>query len=531
MNPGSRVVLEHLQDPQFSPSTLGGIVEVESSTTIDALLRDIRATGSRSLEILADQPGRSLDSPGRVAMLAHFLREEGYQATLYTRDANLAAMALDAGISVAGHASSVVPVPVPETSSIFEPILSAPHPTVSSLPTPRLWNRPRVPRLLLVRIGLIGAAALVGYLLFAFYLAPSATVVLTPDIRLVPIEATVRVDPDVGGIDLRQQIIPATVVEAVVQYTLAKPTTGRRREAQSFATGFVTLRNRTREVVIAPRGIRITAVGGTAYISEAEVMVPPTLPVSGKPVPGEAIVAVTAERSGPDGNLPALAVNGVEGPLGTLLEAFNAQPIQGGTEREVALVAQRDVDELAAVLEERVESAAVEHLRRERPANQTLVVWSSQDGNPQVITREFSANVDDRATTLSLDLALRARGTSFANSDLARVLREVVAGIPGQDAEALDNVRVIKTEVVSDSWGVLELRVRAVGEAVTFIDPGAVSAALAGLSLDDGSSMLAAMPGVSRYQVRHDPSDTANFPRVGLRIDVQVTSQSPAATR
>ncbi len=497
--------------------------------TIDALLRAIRAAGSHSLEILADSPGRALDSQGRVAMLAFFLREEGYHATLVTRDAALAAAALDVGIPVSGHTSSAAPAPRAAARPVFQAIAAPTGRRAPAVRTARLWDRPLVPWPLLARLALIAAAAIAVYLAIVFYLAPSATVALTPDVRLTPFEATVRVDPDAGAIDFAQRLIPATVVEAVVQDSLTKPTTGRRREAESFATGQVTLRNRTREAVIVPRGTRVTAAGAVGFITEAEVLIPPTLPVSGKPVPGEWSVAVTAEESGPGGNLPALAITGVDGPLAGALDAFNAQPMQGGSEREVALVSQRDVDELAAVLEERVQSAAVERLRRDRPDNQTLVVWSPQAGNPQIIAREFSADVDERATTLSLDLTLRARATSFSNADLEEVLREIVAQTPAQQTSDLDRVRVIETQVASDRWGVLELHVRAVGEAATPINPDDVRAALTGRALDDGASLLAAMPGVAGYRVKHDPSDTANFPRLGFRIDVQIAPSPPAA--
>ena len=63
----------------------------------------------------------------------------------------------------------------------------------------------------------------------------------------------------------------------------------------------------------------------------------------------------------------------VDGPEAETLDVFNSQPITGAAEREIALVSQRDIDELDRVLLERLQSAAVEELRRDRPEQHTLV--------------------------------------------------------------------------------------------------------------------------------------------------------------
>ena len=161
---------------------------------------------------------------------------------------------------------------------------------------------------------------------------------VAPQAKRLPFDATVRIDPDAGSLDLDRGIVPATVMEATVQDALTKPTTGRRREAQGVATGFVTIRNRTRQAVVLPVGTRVMSDDGTGFLTDAEFLVPPTLQVGGRDVPGEAIVAVTAESPGLAGNAPALAITTVDGPFGGALEAFNPQPLEGGSELEVALV-------------------------------------------------------------------------------------------------------------------------------------------------------------------------------------------------
>ncbi len=500
-------------------------IDIGPDDTIDTLLRAIRMSGSRAVRIRADDARRALGSQGRVRMLAYFLGEERYRAVLVTRDRRLQALARAEGIPVhdAGQPAASPRVAPAGREPVFERLEPRQEPAtrVRSL---RLPDDRTLTALPLGRIGLLLIAGLAAYLAFAYFVLPSSTITVTPHAEFIPVELTVRVDPDAGAVDLANGIIPAEIVEVLVEDTLSKPTSGRRREPESFARGAITLRNRTREAILVPRGTPMRTADGVGFTSDVEVLVPPTLSVAGTPVPGEANVPVTAERPGISGNVPGLAIVAVGGRFARTLDAFNARPLSGAGEREVALVAQRDVDELLGVHRERLQSAAVERLRRERPANQILVVWSPDSGNPEITRQAFSAQLDQRAAVLSLDLALRARGTSFANADLERVLAHRLAADAPERQFNIDRVRITGTEVLDEQFGVLVVRVRAVGEVVDAIDEGDVRAALTGRPLDDGLAALRQLPGVAEFEVAHDPPDTANFPRLGFRIDVAVTA-------
>lgn len=373
-------------------------------------------------------------------------------------------------------------------------------------------------------------AVLLVVVAFQYFVVPSSTIVVVPQANRLPIDATVRIDPDAGSLDVQRGVVPATIMDATVQGALTKPATGRRREAQGVAGGFVTIRNRTRQAVVLPAGTRVMTADGTGFLTDAEFLVPPTLQVGGRDVPGEAIVAVTAEAPGLSGNAPALAITTVDGPFGGSLEAFNPQPLEGGSELEVALVSQRDFTELDALLTERLQSAAIERLRRDRPANQTLIVWSPANGNPQVLQREFSAKPDEHASELSLEMEIRALGTAFATQDLEAVLLQRLRDSLEGQAFEIDSIRVVDTEVLGERQGVLDLRVHAIAEAVDTIDHNTVRAAATGRSLGEGLQALRALPGVDQVSATHEPPDTANFPRIGFRIDVTVEAPQPIET-
>ncbi|MCY3958398.1 MAG: baseplate J/gp47 family protein [Chloroflexi bacterium] len=371
------------------------------------------------------------------------------------------------------------------------------------------------------------ASILLVVVAFQYFVVPSSTITVVPQAQRLPIDATVRIDPDAGVLDVERGIVPATVMDATVSETLTKPTTGRRREAQGVAKGFVTVRNRTRQAVVLPVGSRVMAADGTGFLTDAEFLVPPTLQVGGRDVPGEAIVAVTAEAPGLAGNAPALAITTVDGPFGGALEAFNPQPLEGGSESEVALVSPRDFAELEELLTERLQSSAIERLRRDRPANQTLIVWSPATGNPQILRRDFSAEPDAHENEITLSMEIRALGTAFSTDDLEAVLRRRLQdSLEGRPFE-IDSVQVVDTEVLGERQGVLDLRVQAIAEAVDTIDHNTVRETAAGRSLGEGLQALRSLPGVHRVSVTHDPPDTGNFPRISFRIDVQVEAPQP----
>ena len=531
---GSRVVLERVTSASLGLPAAAvrdeAVVHVDPQDPIESVLRSIRMADSTRVALVVADDARALGTFGRLAMLAYFLGEEGYEATIVTSDRRLASEARANGIAVRSDVAppaSSARTPLREPP-IFERIGDQDVRAVAPRAV-RAWaDKPLIERLPLGRLGAIIIAALAAYLAVAYFVLPGSTVVATPTAEVVPLETVVRVDPDAGSVDLDRGVIPAVVVEATVEDSLSKPTTGRRREAESFGTGFVTLRNRTREALLVPRGTAVRSGDDTAFLTDAEVLVPPTLRVGGRDVPGEAIVAVTAERPGLAGNLPGLSITTVDPPLAAVIEPYNPQPLSGGTERDVALVGQRDRDELAAVLHERLQSAAVETLRRDRGENQTLVVWSLESGNPQVISENFTAAVDERAPLLTLELALRASGTMYENADLEQLLRHELEARLGTDAASFNEIRVVESEVVAEDLGVLELRVQAMAKAVATVESDDIRDALAGRSLDEGQAALAGMSNIAGFTVTHDPPDTGNFPRIPFRIDVQIAPSSAA---
>jgi len=101
-------------------------------------------------------------------------------------------------------------------------------------------------------------------------------------------------------------------------------TTGRRDVPDAKASGEVTLVNLLPQDVNVPRGtvVRTSAAVPVRFQITQDVVVPAN---------GQITVPIEALNPGLTGNVGALLINQVEGPLASALRVFNTNPTSGGT--------------------------------------------------------------------------------------------------------------------------------------------------------------------------------------------------------
>lgn len=199
------------------------------------------------------------------------------------------------------------------------------------------------------------------------------------------------------------------------------------------ARGTVVFTNLTGTVVQIPKGIVVATSNSTSvrFITESEI----TLSLAGeKSVP----VAVRAAVSGSGGNVPAGAIQAIEGLLGSKLAVTNPNPTTGGADEWVAVPSESDYLALRlAVLEELSKLARKEFAAGLDPGQ--ILIEDSQkmeriieeireplagvpsDTAQLIIRAEFSAltirTADiDRVVNSSLDANLRAGNQALLGS-------------------------------------------------------------------------------------------------------------------
>ncbi len=328
-------------------------------------------------------------------------------------------------------------------------------------------------------IGLI-ALAIVGLTL---YLLPQATVYLTPARSQVisSVELTARTGIDEP--DPLNNLVPARVVQARVEGFGTTPTTGQDEAPVGKATGVVTFVNRTSRDITVPEGTIVrTSFGQNVRF---KTLHPVNVPAG---VGQKADVDIEALEPGPEGNVPALTINKMEGGLGISLRVSNSFPTSGGTEEVVSTVTQADKDRLLNELMEDLQKQAYEKLAENLRQGEYIPPQSVQT---YVLAATYDRFAGEHADELGLQLQLLTRGMAVdmdGARDLAeRSLREKV---PDDKFLLEETIRTGEPHFTLFGDDFVEFSLTASGEVIDPISAGDVRAVLTGAPADRAVQLL-----------------------------------------
>ncbi len=372
-----------------------------------------------------------------------------------------------------------------------------------------------------------------------WYALPNVTIVAT--VKSTTITSEVNYAVAAEGASLPSDIeftAPATAAEADVPYSISVPTTGIDRTPQDTAKGTVLLRNPTAGEIAVPQGTTLTIYQGASYTTDSDVTVPP----ASNNVAGEATVNVTATAPGSAGNAEAGMLTGVVADLGVHYSNRDAA-IEGGTDIEVPIVAEADIQALEDKIINEHTRAAAAGWNSQLPEGQAVV-------EPSVVSEvppyTITAKPGDRAEEISVSGTVKATGliydqtvvseqtTAFFRESLASQVPEgyvidpdsVVLGDPLALAPAPDNV---------------QFRVSATATAHAVVTDEAandIRDSLAGSSWDEAHAILDGVAQFENYDLEISPGWWfKRMPKDGGRIDLQIAdplggpaTPSPEAT-
>ncbi|HIQ11832.1 MAG TPA: hypothetical protein EYH29_03080 [Caldilineales bacterium] len=383
-----------------------------------------------------------------------------------------------------------------------------------------LWGEPRAKKDRswlrgLVYVAFIGLVALM-LLGVTWYLLPQATVTLIPARTTVISSVELAARTGIEEPDYLNMLAPARVVQARVEGYGTTPTTGLDDAPVGKATGIATFINKTSREIIVPEGaiVRTTFGENVRFRTLDEVTVPAGV---GRQVQ----VQIEAVEPGLIGNVPALTINEIEGPLNISLRVSNPFNTEGGTVERVATVTQEDKDrlknELLAQLQQQAYIKLGENLRPGEyippETVQTFVLAETYD--------RFSG---EHADELGLQLQLLARGLAI-DLDGARQLaeRSLRESVP-EDVHLLEET--IQTgdpqfTLFGDEF--VNFTMTARGEAIKPIEPGDVRAVLAGAPVDTAEQLLMDTFDLARPpNIILAPSWIKTLPHLPSRIIVRV---------
>lgn len=119
-----------------------------------------------------------------------------------------------------------------------------------------------------------------------------------------------------------------------------------------------------------------------------------------------AVAAIEAlpEFAGPQGNVPANAIDHLDGPLAESLTILNPEPTSGGSQIDSSIVTQDDVDRLLAAARQAIQQRAYSELTPLLGEGQEIVPETIRIADERDDWKHFSVAVGDVADVISLTM-------------------------------------------------------------------------------------------------------------------------------
>lgn len=441
------------------------VITLDKHDDIIQVHSKIEWADGRRIILIVPRGCKALDALHEMQLLRRWADEYDVQVALVSTSYVVQELAPSAGIPVFSGKEKAMASRWRWQRDAGEPVVRRSTPLDENAPKP---HRPVLDSLglagwkLILTLVIFGVAA-VALLAIASMLVPSANVTIYPEAILISDASEVVLDPTVTTIDHINAIIPANNYREEISGTVTVKTTRVATAPADHAAGVVTFNNLQGTEVTIPMG---TVVATTSGVTQRySTTITSTLPAGFN---ARVNVPVRALKAGPEGNVRALQVNLIEGPLSANARAVNLNGIGGGSIKDVNIVSFDDRrtarEEIAPILKQK----AVQVLKSGADDN-VYIVPASVD--VIIMGETFDHPVDDPSETLTLKTDAVASGISADYTDLEtfaqrRLLTKIPRGytmLPGTlRVEADTNARMEANSVI--------LKVRAALLATPVID-------------------------------------------------------------
>ena len=396
----------------------------------------------------------------------------------------------------AGPDTALAPEELAAREAELDAIVRRSRETQRELPVAKPQRR-RGPRIALVAGLVVLMLGLAAGAVAAAFLLPTADITLTPHLEGVgPVQLIVTADPSATAVDEAAGVIPAQTVDLPVSVSQEFPATGKRVEEEP-AQGGVRWRNcDPSSAYTIPTGTVVSTESGEGFATDEALFLPvAVISGSGSNVNlrcSTSSVGVTAAKPGPEGNVPAGAIEVVPGRYNrTLISVTNPEATDGGTREEFVRVSRRDVEEALATLQAQLPAELEAQLEdpAAAPAGTTLFPETAVLGeatpsvDPETLVAQevpsFTLGLDALASVLAVD--------STPVETIATTALEA-AVTPGWELVP-DSSRIAVGEGTVRG-GVVEFPVAGVAKQVQPLDGEALRQQVMGLSADDARALL-----------------------------------------
>ncbi len=394
---------------------------------------------------------------------------------------------------------------------------------VSPLPRPPKAKGIKVPNFGTLRkrlaIGVGAFILLVGFLVWAIWFAPQATIAITA--RTIESSANPKVTLATSATtDIKTGFLKAVQQESKKEATLEFAATGK-KEVGEKATGTVKFSQQALSGATVPAGTELETSGGLVFVTDATANVPASSFGPGcfpTACPGSTTVGVTATEPGSDHNAASGSLSGAPSGISASLTAATS----GGTDKTVAVVTKEDVEAAVDQLASQSTDAAKKELL-EKFGDDVIVIDSSFVANKSGVAS--SPAVDGEATDGKAKLTGSISYTMFGvtRAEAGRFLDAYFEEqIKDESQRVYDNGASKTTFVdVTPIENGFTATMTATAKFGPKIDDDEVKREARGKKYGEVQSVIEDIPGVEGVDVRFSPFWVRTVPNDEERITIE----------
>ncbi len=346
----------------------------------------------------------------------------------------------------------------------------------------------------------IGAIGIFGGGFFAYYTLPQATIqiIIQSNSYQQPINFTIN--PDATEVDYEANSIPGEMKQVEVTGTKTIPTTGEKLVGDR-AKGKVIIYNRTNApktfnagTVIKADSLRFT-LDAAVTVASASTKENADFSITTEPSKAESLV--TAVDIGSQYNLAKDTQFNVDNYSTDTFFAVADNAFTGGSSQSIQAVSEDDIDQLETDLMAELQLQLTQEASDSASYKARVAV-----GEPEVVSSAYSADENDEATELTLNLTLNQTAYEYDSSEVAVLAQMVASSSLPQDIQITPGgvkVNILASELNNDETASASAQV--VLSHIPTIDASELVSDLRGVKLDQLESKFSVLPSYKGYEI------------------------------
>jgi len=473
-----------------------------------------RLEAAESSRVLLVIPARCRDMRNLVnlKLLRRYAQDLRMRVRVVAEDMTTRALAKEAGLSMA-------PIIALGLGELFlKDREQAYKPRATTLRARRSWDQGKGSGFL---IGISVVVVILGVILAALVMfLPTAVVTLVPVSEPVSARLEVTAEWGLDEIDYGRARVPARWVEIEIEGEDETSATGMMDVAEARAQGEVVFANRSSDPLVVPKGTIVRTGSGVniRFFTVSEVELPGILW-------GHARVGIIAMEPGPSGNVNALTVNIVEGPLEFLVDVLNDASTEGGTIKRVSIVTPQDHNRLRDSLVQRLQQEAHSRLVEQLDEGEFI---PSQSVRVEIVEDEFAQAVGEQTEIVWGRMLVNVGGLA-ADGEGANALLKQLMGRSMLDGYCLQEgtLRFRDVGTMQVRSGLVQFTRVGSGIAMSCADEEELRRELTGKTLSEASKHLdERMDLVEVPSISVVPALFGRMPFLSQRIELHIEAES-----